>query len=179
MPSFSPLQRTQGNECHPPDFCALLAQSLENFTSQGVMQACFLTPYLSWCSCILEFWEKSSDYIWKKMGWIYQHLQWRPYLKRNLNNVISIVARENKDSTILFLAIHIFKKLSEVWHDEPWLEGQVLFRIIASVILFKDNHNEPARSQIANISLHEDSTHLEVSKLYVFSNCWPLLWELI
>lgn len=94
------------------------------------MHACFLIPYLSRCSCILVLWEKSSDYIWKKMGWMYQHSQWRPYLKRNLNNVIFIVARENKDSEILFLAVHIFKKLSDVWQDEPQLEGQVLFLIL-------------------------------------------------
>lgn len=65
---FSPLQRPKGMYiyCYPQDFCVLLAQSLENFTSQGVMHACFLILYLSWSSCISELLGKSSDYIWKR-----------------------------------------------------------------------------------------------------------------
>lgn len=79
---FSPLQSPKGMYiyCYPQDFCVLLAQSLENFTSQGVMHACFLILYLSWSSCISELLGKSSDYIWKRT---YQCLQLRLNLKMN------------------------------------------------------------------------------------------------
>lgn len=71
-------------------------------------------------------------------------------LRRKLNNVVFIVSRENQDSKIPFLAVNRLVKLlsanvcgrmSPGWKDR-------FFSGYASVLLFRDNSNEPAGSQM-------------------------------
>lgn len=169
--------------CHPQDFCVLLAQSLENFTSQGVMHASFLILYLSWSSCISELLGKSSDYIWKRTRWIYQYLQLRSNLKRNLNNMMFIVARENKDSKIPSVAVHRLTKLLSTdkpfnlgcfWQDEPQLEGQVLLWICQCLgILGQQQWTSQVPKWHALLSVELPFSQLKESQSFMFQSLYP------
>lgn len=92
---------------------------------------------------------QNSDYIWKKTRWIYQYLQLKSNLRRKLNNVVFIVARLKKDSKIPFLAVHRLVKLlsANVCGGMNLSWKSRFFFGYASVLLFRDNSNETARSQ--------------------------------